>query len=134
MAAVREAILTHLKRNSLLSIRQFGFLGGQSTILQLLTFIDKCVEAKSRGNITDVVYLDFQKVFHSVPHKRLMVKLLAYVISGVILNWINAFLNGQTQSVIVNGIASRKEAVLSGVPQESVLLLFFVSFFSLCWT
>ena len=42
-AAVREKILTHLKRNSLLSIRQFGFLGGLSTILQLLTFLDKCV-------------------------------------------------------------------------------------------
>ena len=50
-----------------------------------------------------------------------MVKLQAYGISGVILNWIHAFLNGGTQRVIVNGIASRKEAVLSGVPQGSVL-------------
>ena len=50
-----------------------------------------------------------------------MVKLQAYGISGVILNWINAFLNGRTQRVIVNGIASRKEAVLRGVPQGSVL-------------
>ena len=50
-----------------------------------------------------------------------MVKLQAYGISMVILNWINAFLNGQTQRVIVNGVASRKEAVISGVPQGSVL-------------
>ena len=96
-AAVRETILTHLKRNSLLSTRQFGFLGGRSTILQLLTFLDKCVDAISRGNITDVVYLDFQKAFDTVPHKRIMVKLQAYGISGVILNWINAFLDGRTQ-------------------------------------
>ena len=80
-----------------------------------------CVDAISRGNVTDVVYLDFQKVFDTVPHKRPMVKLQAYGISGVILNWIDAFLNGRTQRVIVNGIVSRKEAVLSGVPQESVL-------------
>ena len=79
------------------------------------------MDAISRGNVTDVVYLDFQKAFDTVPHKRLMVKLQAYGISGVILNWINAFLNGRTQRVIVNGIASRKEAVLSGVPQGSVL-------------
>ena len=59
-AAVRETILTHLKRNSMLSTRQFDFLGGQSTILQLLTFLDKCVDAISRGSVTDVVYLDFQ--------------------------------------------------------------------------
>ena len=97
-AAVRETILTHLKRKSLLSTRQFGFLGGRSTILQLLTFLDKCVDAISRGNVTDVVYLDFLKAFDTVPHKRLMVKLQAYGISGVILNWINAFLDGRTQS------------------------------------
>ena len=120
-AAVRETIFTHLKRNNVLSTRQFGFLGGRSTILQLLTFLDQCVEAISRGNVTDVVYLDFQKAFDTVPHKRLMVKLQAYGLSGVILNWINAFLNGRTQRVIVNGIASRKDAVLSGVPQGSVL-------------
>ena len=107
-AAVRETILTHLKMNNLLSKRQFVFLGGRSTILQLLTFLDKCVDALSRGNVTDVVYIDFQKAFDTVPHKRLMVKLQAYGISGVILIWINAFLNGQTQRVIVNGIAPRK--------------------------
>ena len=67
-AAVRETILTHFKRNSLLSTRQFGFLGRRSTILKLLTFLDKCVDAISRGNITDVVYLDFQKAFDTVPH------------------------------------------------------------------
>ena len=61
-AAVRETILTHLRRNSLLPKRQLGFLGGRSTILQLLTFLDKCVDAISRGNVTDIVYLDFQKV------------------------------------------------------------------------
>ena len=66
------------------------------------------MDAISRGNVTDVVYLDFQKAFDTVPHKRLMVKLQAYDISGVILNWTNAFLNGRTQRVIVNNIASRK--------------------------
>ena len=83
--------------HSLLLTRQFGFLGGRSTILQLLTFLDKCVETISRGNVTDVVYLYFQKAFDTVPHKRQMVKLQSYGISGVILNWIAAFLNGQTQ-------------------------------------
>ena len=78
-AAARETILTHLKRNILLSTKQFGFLGGRSPILQLLTFLDKCVDAISRGNVTDIVYLDFQKAFDTVPHKRLMVKLQAYV-------------------------------------------------------
>ena len=52
-----------------------------------------------------------------------MVKLQAYDIRVVILNWINTFLNGRTQGILVNGIASRKEAVyiLSDVPRGSVL-------------
>ena len=54
-AAVRETILTHLKRNSMLSTSQLGFLVGRSTILQLLTFLYKCVDAISRGNVTDSV-------------------------------------------------------------------------------
>ena len=39
-AAVRETILTHLKRNSLLSTRQLDFFGRRSTILQVLNFLD----------------------------------------------------------------------------------------------
>ena len=41
---------------------------------------------------------DFQKAFDTVPHKRVIVKLQTYDISGV----------------IVNGITSRKEALLMG--------------------
>ena len=77
------------------------------------------MDAISRGNVTDIVYLDFQKAFDTVPHKRLMVKLQAYGISGVIPNWINAFLNGRTQRI--NDIASIKEAVI-GVPQARSVL------------
>ena len=73
-AAITETILTRLKRHNLLLTRQFSFLGGRSAILQLLTFIDKYVDAISRGNVTDVVYLDFQKAFDSILHKRLRVK------------------------------------------------------------
>ena len=79
------------------------------------------MEGISIGNVTDVMYLDFQKAFDTVPHKRLMFSIQAYDISVVILNWINAFLNGRTQRVSVNGIATKKEVVLSGVPQGSVL-------------
>ena len=87
-----------------------------------------CVSSLRRGHanllciIPILIYVLPKRVlFDTVPHKRLMVKLQAYGISGVILNGINAFLNGRTQRVFVNGIASRKEVVISGVPQGSVL-------------
>ena len=84
------------------------------------------MEVISRINVTDVVYLYFQKAFDAIPHKMLMVKHMAH-------KWGHPKLDhcfpkwAYSQRVIVNGIASRKEAVLSGVPQGSILgLLLFV--------
>ena len=35
----------------------------------------------------DTVYLDYQKAFDRVPHKRLLLKLKAYCIEGHVLAW-----------------------------------------------
>ena len=35
---------------------------------------------------TDVIYLDFQKTFDSVPHTRLLIKFEAYGIDGNLLS------------------------------------------------
>ena len=64
----------------------------------------------------DIIYLDFQKAFDSLPHKRLVRKLRGYGIDGNILAWISDFLNNRKQRVSVNW-----GEVTSGVPQGSVL-------------
>ena len=76
----------------------------------------------------DVIYLDFQKAFDSVPHKQLIRKLAAYGVTGKILRWIKTFLTDRKQSVCVEASLSNWEDVLSGIPQGSVLCptLFFV--------
>ena len=67
---VREAVLDHLCCNNLLSNKQFSFISGRSTTLQLLTFLDECVKTMARGDTADTVYLDFSKAFDTVPHLR----------------------------------------------------------------
>ena len=49
----------------------------------------------------DVVYLDFQKAFDKVPHKRLLAKLKAYGLNGLLLSWISDFLSNRKQQVVV---------------------------------
>ena len=65
--------------------------------------------------------LDFTKSFDKITHKRLIHKLSFYVISGSIATWIETFLIGRTQQVVVNGATSSSTIGMSGVPQGTVL-------------
>ena len=65
----------------------------RSTILQLLTVMNKRTEALDDGIQIDMVYLDFCKAFDCVPHKRLIKKLEGYGIKGILLEWFKNFLN-----------------------------------------
>jgi hypothetical protein len=47
--------------------------------------------------------MDFSKVFDKVSHNLLINKLKHYGIRGKVNNWIESFLSGQTQAVIVEG-------------------------------
>ena len=70
---------------------------------------------------TDLIIMDFAKAFDKVPHRRLLHKLEYYGISGSTHHWINSWLSGRTQQVVLDGQASDPVPVLSGVPQGPVL-------------
>ena len=118
---IRTKIVDQMNSNNLFSDKQFGFIGGRSTSLQLLTVLDKWTKILDDGGTIDAVYMDFMKAFDKVPHRRLIVKLRAYGMSEKMCNWVENFLYDRRQRVQVNGHFSEWAKVTSGIPQGSVL-------------
>ena len=73
----RDAILTHLMLNGLVTDDQHGFLPGRDWTLALET-----------NKALDVIYTDFSKAFDSVAHNPLILKLKSMGIVGDLLSWI----------------------------------------------
>jgi hypothetical protein len=56
---VREHIIKHMKTNNLFTDKQYGFISGRSTTLQLLEVLDKWTGAMDMGYEIDCVYMDY---------------------------------------------------------------------------
>ena len=69
----------------------------------------------------DILYLDFDKAFDNVPHRRLLLKPKIHSITGCILNWIEDWLSNRIQRVTIGEIYSDWREVTSGVQQATVL-------------
>ena len=70
-SVIRENIVEH----EIFSDKQFGFISGRTTGLQLIRVIDNWTEILDEGGCVDVAYCDFMNTFDKVCHKRLVHKL-----------------------------------------------------------
>ena len=81
---MRDNIIEHLQSHSLIKSSQHGFVSNKlrSCLTNLLVSMEEVTNYIDRGYPVDVIYLDFQKDFDKVPHKRLLMTLAAHGITG----------------------------------------------------
>ena len=84
---------------------------------------------------TDVTLIDFQKAFDTLPHQQLLSKLSSYDIQNQTYSWINSWLTGRKQQVIVDDSTSVWTPVKSSAPQGTVLgpLMFLIILGTKCY-
>ena len=80
---IMESIVkTEIETFNLLSKQQHRFVKNMSCTTNLLKTLDFISSSLNIGCQVDVILLDFAKAFDTVPHKRFLLKLSSYRISG----------------------------------------------------
>ena len=118
---ISAEILQYCKRHGLISEQQHGFLSKRSTVTNLLSGHNDWTSAISNHHSVAVAYIDFQKAFDSVCHKKLFTRLSSLGITGNLLAWIKDFLTDRQQCTRVGDVVSDTVKIISGVIQGSCL-------------
>ena len=121
---IASNISKHLNKHNALYELQHGFHAKRSCKTQLIQLVEDLRRQLTLGKQTDLVLLDFSKAFDKVNHLKRLYKLACFGIKGNTLKWIQSFLIGRSQTVVLDGESSDEVPVTSGVLGPLLFLLY----------
>jgi len=103
---ILELIIQQVEEKKVIRSSQHGFTKGKSCLTNLIAFYDGMTGWVDEGRAVDVVYLDFSKAFDTVSHNILLGKLRKRGLGEWSVRWIENWLNGRMQRVVISGAES----------------------------
>ena len=127
---IHHQLIIFLDKNHLLTNFQFGFRPKLSTEYAATILLDSIRDNVDKGRLVGAIFVDLSKAFDTVSHAMLLDKLPIYGVQGKELEWFKDYLFFRKAKVSCNGCLSKENALLTGVPQGSILgpLLFLILF------
>ncbi|GAB0208208.1 mitochondrial enolase superfamily member 1 [Grus japonensis] len=111
----------HVEEKKVIRSGQHGFTKGKSCLTSLIAFYDGMTGWVDEGRAVDVVYLDFSKAFDTVSHNILIGKLRKCGLDEWTVRWVENWMNGRAQRVVISSTESSWRPVASGVLQGSIV-------------
>lgn len=118
---VVQQLSNHLEKNGLLEDFQSAYKARHSTETALLRVQEDVLKAIDNGDIVCLALLDLSAAFDTVDHDIMIERFSRMKITGVALSWIQSYLEGRYQQVLVGSEMSHRKCLEFGVPQGSVM-------------
>ena len=133
ISTVMEKVITaqlicHMEAHYLNENRQSAYRCHHSTETALIKAHNDLLRALDNGCRVFLVLLDLSAAFDTPDHDILLHRLDSLGVSGTVLQWMDSYLRGRSQTVVMDGVKSDPQDLQYGIPQASLLgpLLFMI--------
>jgi len=119
---VARRIQEHLLHNHLLEPLQSAYRQYHSTETALVKVYNDLTLALDKKKVGLLVLLDLSAAFDTIDHEILLDRCEKHFsITGSALDWLNSYMSGRKQRVVIKDSTSEPQTLTCGVPQGSIL-------------